>query len=155
MFDILTTEEKEVGDGKKEKIVGMGSNLARLCVASCGGNLLLVNTTVGQLSNKKVRFTPLDSIYGRLEGGPEITGLMEDTECKAAVKALAKQGYYETTKKTKALEKKLVEKGVASKVQRDDLMEGSPLLEGYPRAFLIPSSQSLRAYIVETYPEEF
>ena len=49
----------------------------------------------------------------------------------------------------------MVEKGVASQVQAADLVEGSPFLDGYPDDFLVPSSQSLHAYIVETYSNQF
>lgn len=87
-------------------------------------------------------------IYGWLEGTSEIqvAGPIQDPKCKVAVTAVANLGYCETTKATEALEVKMVEKGVASKARMNDLVKGSHyyLLEGYPRALLMPSSQSLR-----------
>ena len=157
MFDILTKEEKIVGDGKKEKLVGMGPNLSRLCVASCGGNLLRVHTTIQQLLDEKERFSPLQNIFRQLlEGASEIAALMKDPACKKIIIEMAQKGYYEITTETKNEEQtRLVKRGVAAEVTRNGLVNDSHLLEDFPPEFLMPSSQSLRAYIVQGYPNEF
>lgn len=150
----ILTEEAVLENGHPKKVLGMGPNLARLCVSSCGGNLTRVNLLLQELREKKKRCTPLKNVYIRLEGKAAIAELMRKAGCKAAIIALAKSGFWDMSQDTGGVEETLVAKGVASKVQAADLMEGSPFIEGYPDSFLVPSSQSLRVYVVETHPDE-
>lgn len=134
--------------------VEMGPDLMRLCIASCGGNLLRVYTVINRLLERKSSFTPLKHLYSYIEGEANIASLMQKDVYKEVIVAMTKQGYWETTATSHDTEKHLVQMGVASKVKGNDLVEGSPLLS-FPDAFLVPSSQALRVYIVNTFPDEF
>lgn len=132
----------------------MGPDLMRLCIASCGGNLLRVHMVINRLFERKDSFTPLKHLYTRIEGEANIASLMQEDVYKEVIVAMTKEGYWETTMTSHNIEKHLIEMGVASKVEAADLVEGSPLLS-FPDAFLVPSSQALRVYIVNKYPDEF
>ena len=167
VWNILT--EEEAGDGTK--LVGMGERLARLCLAVCGGNLLRLHKLVEALSDSDKGFA-LAHVFNGLEGTSEIWKYMDEQEedyqeehrtIKAADKAkakeilvaLAKQGYWQNTRTANRVVKYLVEDGIASKLSRADVLQESPLFSTDRMDLVLPSSQSLRYFIVSTYPDLF
>lgn len=150
MWDILTEQQDLQGN----KVVGMGPHLARVCISSFGGNLLRTTKAINSLALEREEFTPVNNVLLHLEGYQAIEELLNNAKAKPVLIALAKKGYWKSTIETFNIARDLVERGVASELAQGHLVIGSPL-RGLPSKVLVPSSQALRCYIIETYPEGF
>ena len=93
MWNVLTTEQDEHGN----KVLGMGQHLARLCVASFGGNLLRVKVAIVKLKKREADFTAFGNILYNVDGSEAIPMLLKDKAVKPGLIALAKRGYGEST----------------------------------------------------------
>lgn len=143
MWDILTGTQ-----------VGMGENLARLAIASCGGNLIRVKKMLEQLKTWQENFVLADYVYtSKMEGCEKVEELMQKgKEEKEIISSLAKKGYWAAAHMPYDKIKNLVESGVASYVEKCDLTPGSPFAQVEGTKILIPSSLALRCYIINAFP---
>ena len=137
VWNFLTQEKKPGGD----HIIGMGNELAKLCIALAGGNVMLISKAVEKLAERKDRFTG-SQLVKSIEGALWVEGVIDDEDARLALEDLAKVGYAVASKKTRSL---LVGNSIAGLLTADFTMftDMERIVIEHDEV-LVPSSAGLR-----------
>lgn len=108
------------------------------------------------LKEHRQEFVLDEFLFPRMEGCDKIGEFMEKgKEEKEIIVSLAKKGYWASSHLPYDKMRGLVESGVASYLEKSDILPGSPLKKVKGKKMLVPSSLALRCYIIESYPDHF
>jgi hypothetical protein len=144
VWKFLTKEKNFNGDC----IIGMGRNLAKLCIALAGGNVYLIQRTIEELAERKMQFKGsqiVKLIEGALAVEEEVTG---NPDARTVLENLAKFGYVKAAEAKEPTRTHLIKKSIAGL-----LTEGFTFFSDTGKVvsdydILVPSSLGLRNRIV-------
>jgi hypothetical protein len=147
MWDLLVTAKQ---DDSSKKVIGMGFNLAELCLDSYGGHVWYTSMAVEKLLNRKEDFKA--EMAGPFSLYNEIEQCLKNDESKEMLKSLAKSGFCSVGDFENKQVKEISEKDIGGLVNSAGVAIGLPATvwaNTRDKFGLVPTAQVLRLMIAD------